>query len=203
VEQAIIGRERELAATGRLLDRAAEGAAVLVVDGEAGIGKTTLWLEAVRAADARGFRVLEARPAESEAKFSYSAVADLVGAAFEDTESVLPPLQRRALEAALLLGDTDEPAGARTTSAALVAVLHALTSRVPYCWRSTTSSGWTRRRSRRSRLRRGGCRTGSRYSWRVGSRETPTCRSGSRVRCRMTVVSGSSSDRSRWRRCTT
>ena len=131
MEQAIIGREQELAATGRLLDRAAEGAAALVLDGEAGIGKTTLWLEAVRVADARGFRVLQARPAESEAKLSYSAVADLVGAAFEETESELPPLQRRALEAALLLGETDEPAGARTTSAALVAVLHALTSRDP------------------------------------------------------------------------
>jgi DNA-binding CsgD family transcriptional regulator len=131
VEQAIIGRQQELAASGRLLDRAAEGAAALVLDGEAGIGKTTLWLDAMRAADARGFRVLQARPAESEAKLSYSAVADLVGAAFEETESELPPLQRRALEAALLLGETDEPADARTTSAALVAVLHALASRGP------------------------------------------------------------------------
>jgi DNA-binding CsgD family transcriptional regulator len=131
VEPAIIGRAQELAATGRLLDRAAEDAAALVLDGEAGIGKTTLWLEAVRAADARGFRVLQSRPAESEAKLSYSAVADLVGAAFEETETELPPLQRRALEAALLLGETDEPADARTTSAALVAVLHALASRGP------------------------------------------------------------------------
>jgi DNA-binding NtrC family response regulator len=63
VEPAIIGREQELAAIRRLLDRAAEGAAALVLDGEAGIGKTTLSLEAMRAADARGFRVLQARPA--------------------------------------------------------------------------------------------------------------------------------------------
>jgi DNA-binding CsgD family transcriptional regulator len=131
VTPAIIGRDRELAATGRLLDRAAEGAAALVLDGGAGIGKTTLWLEAVRAADARGFRVLQARPAESEARLSYSAVADLLGAAFEETETELPPLQRRALEAALLIGETDEPADARTTSAGLVAVLHALASRGP------------------------------------------------------------------------
>jgi predicted ATPase len=131
VEPAIIGRERELAATGRLLDRAAEGAAALVLDGEAGIGKTTLWLEAVGAADARGFRVLQARPAESEARLSYSAVADLVGTAFDETASELPPLQRRALETALLLEEADQPADARTTSAALVAVLRALASRGP------------------------------------------------------------------------
>ena len=131
VEPAIIGREKELAAAERLLERAAEGAAALVLDGQAGIGKTTLWLEAVRSAGARGFRVLQSRPAESEAKLSYSAIADLVGAVFEETESELPPLQRRALEAALLLGETDGPADARTTSAALVTVLHALASRGP------------------------------------------------------------------------
>ena len=161
VDPTIIGREQELAATGRLLDRAAEGAAALVLDGEAGIGKTTLWLEAVRAADARGFRVLQARPAESEAKLSYAALADLVGAVFEETESELPPLQQRALAAALLLGETDEPADARTTAAALVAVLaRARVRGAPCCSRSTTCSGSTRRRSRRSRLPRGGCRRG-------------------------------------------
>jgi DNA-binding NarL/FixJ family response regulator len=131
VDPTIIGREQELAATRRLLDRAPERAAAIVLDGEAGIGKTTLWLEAVRTADARGFRVLQARPSESEARLSYAALADLLGAAFEETESELPPLQRRALAAALLLGETDEPADPRTTAAALVAVLQALAARGP------------------------------------------------------------------------
>jgi DNA-binding CsgD family transcriptional regulator len=131
VEHGIIGREQELAAVGRLLDRARDGPAALVIDGEAGIGKTTVWLEALRAAEARGLRVLQARPAETEAKLSYSAVADLVGAAFDETEAELPPPQRRALAAALLIGDAEEPADARTISAALVAVVHALASRHP------------------------------------------------------------------------
>jgi DNA-binding CsgD family transcriptional regulator len=131
VAPTIIGREQELAATGRLLDRAAEGTAALVFDGEAGIGKTTLWLHAVGAAASRGFHVLQARPAESEATLSYTALADLVGTAFDETKDELPPLQQRALETALLLGDADESADARTTAAALVAVLHALASRGP------------------------------------------------------------------------
>lgn len=44
------------------------GASALVIEGGAGIGKTTLWFEMVRAAGAGGYRVLQARPAESEAK---------------------------------------------------------------------------------------------------------------------------------------
>ena len=59
MEQAIIGRERELAEVERLLDRAPGGPSALVIDGEAGIGKTTLWLAAVRSAGARGFRVFQ------------------------------------------------------------------------------------------------------------------------------------------------
>ena len=44
------------------------GASALVIEGDAGIGKMTLWFEMVRAAGAGGYRVLQARPAESEAK---------------------------------------------------------------------------------------------------------------------------------------
>jgi DNA-binding CsgD family transcriptional regulator len=125
----MIGREQELAAVGRVLYRAPEGPAALVIDGEAGIGKTTLWLEALRDAKGRGFRLLQARPAETEAKLSYSAVADLVGAAFEEVAADLPPPQRRALAAALLVGDAEGPADGRATSAAFVAVVRALASR--------------------------------------------------------------------------
>ena len=127
----MIGREQELVVVGRVLDRASEGPAALVIDGEAGIGKTTLWLEALHDAGRRGFRLLRARPAETEAKLSYSAVADLVGAAFEDVGADLPPPQRRALAAALLIGDAEGPADGRATSAALVAVVHVLASRDP------------------------------------------------------------------------
>ena len=62
-----VSREAELAAVERFLDRAPAGPYALFIEGEAGIGKTTIWLEAVRAAEARGMRVVKARPAESEA----------------------------------------------------------------------------------------------------------------------------------------
>ena len=125
--------------------------------------------------------MLQARPAESEAKLSYSAVADLVGAAFEETESELPPLQRRALEAALLLGETDEPADARTTSAALVAVLHALASRGPVLL-AVDDVQWLDAASEQA-LAFAARRLPAGLALLVARRveETPTCRSGSRA----------------------
>ena len=86
----VVGRDAELGAIEGFLDGVVEGPTALVVDGEAGIGKTTIWAAAVRAAEARGLRVLQARPAESEAKLSYAALADLVGMVFPDTRAALP-----------------------------------------------------------------------------------------------------------------
>jgi Cdc6-like AAA superfamily ATPase len=113
----VVGRERELASAANFLVELELGSAALVIEGEAGIGKTTLWLEVVKAAEARGYRVLQARPAESEAKLSYAVLADLVGAAFDETRAALPIPQERALAAVLLREVADEPIDARPTAA--------------------------------------------------------------------------------------
>jgi class 3 adenylate cyclase len=131
VESVIVGREGELAAVERFLDGVSAQPSALVIEGEAGIGKTTMWLEAVRAAESRTLRVLRARPAESEAKLSYAALADLIGAAFDETRAVLPRIQERALAAALLRVDAHEGAPARTTATAFVGVLTALADEEP------------------------------------------------------------------------
>ncbi len=131
METAIVGREGELALVAGFLDRLPTGPSALVIVGEAGIGKTTLWLETVRAAKARAFRVLEARPAGSEVKLSYAALADLVGSGFDETRASLPRVQERAMASALLRSETDEPASARTTATALVGVLTALAEQKP------------------------------------------------------------------------
>src|ERR1700728_3760255 len=52
--------------------------AALVVEGEAGIGKTTLWLEVMEQARGRGFRVLSARAAAIESGYAYASLADLL-----------------------------------------------------------------------------------------------------------------------------
>ena len=68
--EGIFGRDLELAAMERFLDCAPTWPSAVVIEGEAGIGKTTLWLEGIRRAEARGMRALHAQPAESEQKLS-------------------------------------------------------------------------------------------------------------------------------------
>ena len=60
------------------LESTTVGPSALLIEGEAGIGKTTLWLAAVEQAQARGFRVLSARAAEAESVLAYTALADLL-----------------------------------------------------------------------------------------------------------------------------
>lgn len=49
----IVGREAELASVRAFVDQAGAGLAALVLDGDAGIGKSTLWLAGVEHARAR------------------------------------------------------------------------------------------------------------------------------------------------------
>jgi predicted ATP-dependent serine protease len=58
-------RPTEEQALSEFLDSAAGAPSALLVDGEAGIGKTTLWLAGLERARDRGFRVLSARVAIS------------------------------------------------------------------------------------------------------------------------------------------
>jgi DNA-binding CsgD family transcriptional regulator len=104
--QDLVGREEEFAALLDLLNAPDKLPATAVVVGEAGIGKTALWLAAVDEAAARGYIVLSCRPSEAEARFSFSGLADLLG---EHVAEVLPELagpQRSALEAALGLSSS-------------------------------------------------------------------------------------------------
>ena len=102
--QRVAGREDELAALLDLLEAPDELPSCAVVVGEAGIGKTTLWLAAVEAAEERGYLVLSCRPSEAEARFSFAGLADLIG-------GVVPDVLPRAAAAAA--------AGARSRARAL------------------------------------------------------------------------------------
>jgi predicted ATPase len=63
----ILGREEELAAIARFIDDDRSGARVLLLEGEAGIGKTTLWQEGLRRAGRKGL-ALVSRASEVETK---------------------------------------------------------------------------------------------------------------------------------------
>jgi DNA-binding CsgD family transcriptional regulator len=99
---AVVGRERELAIVERFLSHAHQGYAVLVLEGEAGIGKTTVWREALRFGGATGLRVVSCRPALAEVKLAFASLADLLAPVEEDVFSALPEPQKNALDVALL-----------------------------------------------------------------------------------------------------
>ena len=123
----IVGRDVELRTISDFLGRTGPGPGALVLEGSAGIGKTTLWLAGVDESNRRGHLVLVARAAESEARMSYAALGDLLGAIPEPVFDGLPTPLRHALDLALLR--TARPGGApepRAVALAAGEVLQAL-----------------------------------------------------------------------------
>ncbi|MGE2714159.1 LuxR C-terminal-related transcriptional regulator [Mycolicibacterium litorale] len=97
-----------------------QGPAGLLLEGEAGIGKTRLWLTAVEEARERGYRVLSARAGQAETSLAYAVVADLLDDVDTDITAGLPEVQRLALDRLLLRGDADGPETDHRVAAAAV-----------------------------------------------------------------------------------
>src|SRR5919108_1846802 len=83
----IVGRDQELASVRAFVDGAGVGPAALVLEGEPGIGKSTLWLAGVERARESGSRILFSRPAEAERGLAHAGLGDLFEGVLED---VLP-----------------------------------------------------------------------------------------------------------------
>ena len=129
----VVGREEEVASLLDLLDVPDQLPSIAVITGEAGIGKTALWLAAVDLAAARGIQVLSSRPTQAEAGFSFLALTDMLGEVVGDVLPELPPVQREALEAALLLGDSALGADPRSVAAAFLGALRLLAAERTLC----------------------------------------------------------------------
>jgi DNA-binding CsgD family transcriptional regulator len=123
----IVGRERELRGIVAFLEAIEAGPTALVLDGEVGIGKTSLWRRGVAEAAARDHRVLASRPIGAEAKLAYAALGDLLADVPEWALADLPAPQRRAIEVALFRAEPDEPRLApQAVALGLLGVLRAL-----------------------------------------------------------------------------
>src|SRR5437588_2285689 len=96
----IFGRDSERVALARFIDRR-EASGVLVLTGEPGIGKTTLWEAGVEAARQCEMLTLSARPSGAEAHLSFAGLIDLLEDVRLDGLGDVPEPQRRALEIAL------------------------------------------------------------------------------------------------------
>ncbi len=105
----LFGRDEELAEVAVFVASVPDRPCGLLLQGEAGIGKTALWSQAIDDARDRGIVVLSTRPVESETTFSYSALGDLFEDVFEAVADGMPSPQRRALEVALVRAEAAGP----------------------------------------------------------------------------------------------
>jgi len=115
----LAGRGAELGQVEGFLGPVPAGRA-LVVCGEPGIGKSTLWEAGAGLARSRGFAAWCARPSQAEAQLSFAGLADLVEGAGPGVLAGLPGPQRRALEVAVRRA---EPEGAPPEPLAIAAGL--------------------------------------------------------------------------------
>jgi DNA-binding CsgD family transcriptional regulator len=116
----------------RFLDALTERPAALVLEGEAGIGKSTLWLSGVRLARERGCDVLACRTTQVEGQLPFVALGDLFERVSEQALAGLPEPQRRALEGAMLKTEWHGPQiERRAVAMAVLGVLRALAEAAP------------------------------------------------------------------------
>src|SRR3954464_1011237 len=98
----VVRRSTELRAVADFLLSAERRPSGLVIEGEAGIGKTTVWLSALKEARDRGFQVLCARVGQGDSALCYAALADLLAGVEPGVLESLPEIQREAVERVLL-----------------------------------------------------------------------------------------------------
>src|SRR5690242_7566381 len=104
----LVAREDELRAVAEFLDGVPGGPGALVLEGDAGIGKSTLWAAGIENARERHISVLSCRADRAEQGLAYAGLADLLEAELERILPALPAPRRRALEVALLLQDSGD-----------------------------------------------------------------------------------------------
>lgn len=119
-------RPAEEWALDEFLESIAGAPAALLVDGEAGIGKTTVWLAGLARARNRGFQVLSARAIDAQV-VAYAALADLLTGVDHDTWADLPEPQRIAVDRVLLRERAaDAVTDQRAVAAAFLSVIDRL-----------------------------------------------------------------------------
>jgi len=126
-----VGRAPELGEVERFLAPTPPGRALVLV-GEPGIGKSTVWEAAVELARSRGFAAWCVRASEVETQLSFAGLADLLEAAGPEVLAALPAPQRHALEVAIRRAEpTGPPPEPFAVSAGLLAALRLVAGRGP------------------------------------------------------------------------
>ncbi len=127
-----IGRGAEALAVSAFLEAARTRPAALVIDGEAGMGKTTQWWAAIHQARRQGYCVLSAQAAQTESVMVYGVLADLLSGVEETLWADDVPSQQAA--ALRHVTDPGTPGGSddrRTVATGFLSLIHRLAERMP------------------------------------------------------------------------
>jgi DNA-binding CsgD family transcriptional regulator len=122
MERAIVGRSTELAAVAELAEAGPSTLQALVLEGEPGMGKTTLWREGVSLARERGLLTITAAPSRTEGDLPFAALGDLVEPLLDEVAALPAPL-RTALEVALQQTAAADPPGQLAVARATLRLL--------------------------------------------------------------------------------
>src|ERR1700724_3703003 len=126
----IIGREDGLARLRGLVDPVPQASRVLLVIGEAGMGKSVLLADAAERARAAGMRVLQVTGRESEAKLAFAGLHQLLRPVLSGAAG-LPGRQARALLGARGLAADPVAPDRLLTGVAVLTLLSDLSERAP------------------------------------------------------------------------
>ena len=126
----IIGREAGLAQLRALVDPVPQASQVLVVVGEAGMGKSVLLADAAGRARSAGMRVLSVTGRESESKLAFAGLHQLLRPVLSRA-AALPGRQAQALLGALGLAADPVAVDPLLTGAAVLTLLSDLSERSP------------------------------------------------------------------------
>jgi DNA-binding CsgD family transcriptional regulator len=126
----IIGREAGLARLRGLVDPVPQASQVLVVTGEAGMGKTVLLADAAGRARSAGTRVLSVTGRESESRLAFAGLHQLLRPVLSGA-AALPGRQAQALRGALGLAADPVAADPLLTGVAVLTLLSDLSGRSP------------------------------------------------------------------------
>ena len=127
----LVAREVEIEQLRAFLPALAEGPAALVIQGEAGIGKTTLWRAGIEHAQAAGLTVLVTRCVEAELPLGFVGLSDLVQEGLPAAAEELADHERAALSVASGLEAPREAQPPIALPRAFRALLLALARRAP------------------------------------------------------------------------
>ena len=128
----VIGRDDQIALLVDVFNDVERLPQTILVEGEAGMGKTTLVRTGIDIADDLSYRVLSCSPAEAERELSFVGLRDLLDDVFDDVAPELPEPQRRSLAVALLREPpADGPTDVGAVAAAFLSALRRLVRVTP------------------------------------------------------------------------